>query len=199
MNLILSETNRSYQYLRTFLNQKHLIKNIIYYSLKRQKVFLKLNKVNDLKKKTFFIRSNNINSKKIENILSKIDGPFLYSGYPSGIIKNSNLLKKCLYHCHPGDLPKFKGSTTIFYSLALKENVTVTCFRMSKGIDTGKIVYKKEFRSPRNKKNLINNKYDDYIRAKTFISFLKKKKKFNYNKNLKKKFFSYYCIAHPVI
>jgi len=196
MNLILSETNRSIVYLKNILENNIQIDYIIYYSLTKKKLY-KILKSNFLKK-IYVIKTQNINSKKIENRISKIKGSFLYSGYPSGIIKNKNILKRSLYHCHPGDVPEFKGSTTIFYALALKKKVTVSCFKLSTKIDEGKVVYKKKFRLMPNFKNLKSNTYDDEIRAKTFVEYINnknKQKKFNL-KSIKS---CYYYIAHPVI
>ena len=46
---------------------------------------------------------------------------YIYSGYPGVIIRDEEILKKKkIVHFHPGKLPDFKGSTTIYYSV-LKE------------------------------------------------------------------------------
>lgn len=197
MNLILSETNRSLIYLKYLIKHKLFFQNIIYYSLIKKQLY-KFLKKKTLDKKTFFIKTNNINSSIIQKRIDKIDGDFLYSGYPSGIIKNKKILNKKIFHCHPGDISVFKGSTVIFYALALKKKVTVTCFRLSSKIDDGEIFYKKDFYSKPKNEELLNNSYDDNVRAKTFVEFLKKKKleKFEIKNN---KYNSYYYIAHPVI
>lgn len=196
MNLILSETNRSIVYLKNILEKNIQIDNIIYYSSKKKKLYMTLK--NNFLQKTYFLKTEDINSKIIENIISKIKGSFLYSGYPSGIIKNKKVLKRSIYHCHPGDVPEFKGSTTIFYALALKKKVTVSCFKLTDKIDEGQIVYKKKFKLRPNIKDLESNLYDDEIRAKTFVEFMNNKTKLKkINSNNKKS--SYYYIAHPVI
>ena len=196
MNLILSETNRSIVYLKNILENNIQIDNIIYYSLKKKKLYMILK--NNFLQKTYILKTEDINSKKIENIISKIKGSFLYSGYPSGIIKNKKVLKRLIYHCHPGDVPEFKGSTTIFYALALKKKVTVSCFKLTEKIDEGQIVFKKKFKLRPNIKDLESNLYDDEIRAKTFVEFMLNKKKLKkFNTNNKKS--AYYYIAHPVI
>lgn len=73
---------------------------------------------------------------------------------------------------------------------------------MDKKIDIGKLYYIKNFKRPKNL-NKIYNKFDDYIRASTIVSFLKNKKKIFSNKrkfNVSNKInFNYYYIAHPVV
>jgi len=196
--LILSETNRSRFYLNYILKYKIFIDQIIYFTKEKKKLF-KIIEKKKLNKKTYHIKTNTINSKKIEKFFlkNKIKKPLIYSGYPGEIIQNDFLLKKNLIHFHSGDLPLFKGSTTIFYSILMKKKITVTCFKMKKGIDEGKILYKKRFNIPKNKKTL-NSSYDDKIRAETMIEFLKNGKK-NYKNTIKSKYFDTYYVAHPLI
>ena len=198
INLILSETNRSRFYLNYILKNKIFINQIIYFSKEKKKLF-KIIEKKKLNKKLYHIKTNSINSKKIEKFFfkKKINKPLIYSGYPGEIIKNNFLLKKNLIHFHSGDLPFFRGSTTIFYSILMKKKITVTCFKMKKGIDEGEILYKKRFNIPKNKKTL-NSSYDDKIRAETMIDFLKYGKK-NYKNTVKSKYFDTYYVAHPLI
>lgn len=198
MNLILSETNRSLIYLKYLIKNKIFFKNIIYYSPIKKKLYSFLKK-KSLDHKTYFIKTKNINSHLIQKKIEKLDGDFLYSGYPSGIIKNKKILNKKVFHCHPGDISKFKGSTVIFYALALKEKITVTLFRLSDKIDEGEIFYKKKFYSKPKNEQLLNNSYDDEVRAKTLVEFFKRRNKLKKYDIIKNKYNSYYYIAHPVI
>ncbi len=121
INLILSETSRSLIYLKKIIQNKIKINKIILYSEKFGKVFkfIKKKKLDNL---LFYNKSNDINSNFISNHLksdkTKIN---IISTYSGEIVNNSSLLKKKLLHCHPGDLPCFKGSTTIYYSIILKK------------------------------------------------------------------------------
>ena len=94
------------------------------------------------------------------------------------IIKFKNLLnKKRLVHFHPGNLPYFKGSTVLYYTL-LKKKIFCTCFILSKEVDTGKILFK--FKTPKFQNELDIEQYDNYLRSKTMIKYIKvllKKKK----------------------
>ena len=198
INLLLSESKRSEIYLNYIQKYNIKIFKIIYYSKNKQNLYKTIERKN-LLKKTLFVRSNTINSPLIEKAILQIsdDIPTIFSGYSGEIIKNKIVLKINLIHFHPGDLPSYKGSTTIFYSLILEKKITVTCFRMTGKIDEGEILYKKNFKKP-NKLNQINHLYDHRIRAETMIEFLKNGKKKYKVKNKSKKFSIYY-IAHPII
>ena len=144
-----------------------------------------------------FCKTKNINSsiinKKLEINKSKFN---VVSTYPGEIVKNFKLLKKNLIHCHPGNLPKYKGSTTIYYTILLKDKICVTLFYMNDKIDEGKIIYKKYFEYPNNF-DVIEKKFDSQIRSLTLVEYLKSKKKFKFTKS--KKIFLPYYIAHPII
>ena len=129
--------------------------------------------------------------------LKSLSGKFIYSGYPGQIIKNEELLKKKLIHCHSGDLPYFKGSTTIYYTLLSKKKICVSLFMMNRNIDEGKIIFKKFFNPPKNYRNIEKN-FDNEIRSKALIEFLKNKiskKKYINRRNIK---YIYYK-AHPIL
>ena len=198
INLLLSESKRSEIYLKHI--QKHNIKisNIVYFA-KNKNFLYKIIERKNLLKKTLFVRSNTVNSFLVEKALLQINHniPTIFSGYSGEIIKNENILKMNLIHFHPGDLPSYKGSTTVFYSLILEKKITVTCFKMTGTIDEGEILYKKNFKKPL-KLNQINSSFDHKIRAETMIEFLKKGKKKYKVENISK-IFSVYYIAHPII
>ncbi|WP_440681212.1 formyltransferase family protein [Candidatus Pelagibacter sp. HIMB1623] len=196
ITIIISETKRSLEYINELIKNKINFKKIILYS-KTKGSILKFIKKKGLSNFLIYLKTNNINSKILEKeflqFKSKIN---IIATYPGEIVKNKLLLKHKLLHCHPGDLPEFKGSTTIYYSIILKKKICVTLFELNEEIDNGKILYKKNFNYPKNL-NLIEEDFDNQIRAKTLICFLKSKKKFNYKKT-KKKYIPYY-IAHPMV
>lgn len=196
ISLLLAETDRSMFYLKNILKNNIEVQNIIYFSKKKKKTF-KFLKSNNLLLKTILLNTDNINSKIISKKIAFLKKKIIYSGYPGQIIKNLKILKKKIIHFHPGDLPKFKGSTTIYYSLILKKKITVTGFIINKNIDGGKILFKKKFNTPRNIMS-INDNFDEKIRSETLISFLlcMKQKSF---KNIKTKKNSIYYVAHPIL
>ena len=171
ITLILSETKRSLEYINQIIKNKIKFQKIILYSKKSGEVY-KFIKKKKLTEFSIFLRTDNVNSdilvKKIKIYKSKIN---IISTYPGEIIKNLSLLKYKLLHCHPGNLPMFKGSTTIYYTIILNKRICVTLFEISKKIDSGKILYKKYFNIPK-KLISIEKDFDNKIRALTFVDYL---------------------------
>ena len=99
-------------------------------------------------------------------------------------------------HCHPGNLPEFRGSTTIYYSIIIKKKICVTIFELNKKIDNGKIRYKKFYKKPKKSINIEKN-FDNKIRAITLVSYLKSKSNHKFRKPTKT--YMPYYIAHPII
>ena len=196
ITLILSETKRSLEYINQIIKNKIKFQKIILYSKKSGEVY-KFIKKKKLTEFSIFLRTDNVNSdilvKKIKIYKSKIN---IISTYPGEIIKNLSLLKYKLLHCHPGNLPMFKGSTTIYYTIILNKRICVTLFEISKKIDCGKILYKKYFNMPK-KLISIEKDFDNKIRALTFVDYLLNNIKYQDYKS-KKKYLPYY-IAHPII
>ena len=200
IRLIVAETDRSFFYLKKLLKENIKISSIIYYSKQKNKTYNLIKKRN-LDIKTRFIFTDNINDKKILKCINeiKINQLNIFSGYLGEIVKSETLIKKKLIHCHSGDLPFFKGSTTIYYTLLKKKKICVSLIYLNKNIDEGKILFKKFFIPPKNKKNLEKN-FDNEIRAEALVKFLKtnKVKPNNKFRNIKKIGYNYY-IAHPMI
>ena len=196
ITLILSETKRSLEYIDQIIKNKIKFKKIILYSKKSGEVY-KFIKKKKLTEFSIFLRTDNVNSdilvKKIKIYKSNIN---IISAYPGEIIKNLSLLKYKLLHCHPGNLPMFKGSTTIYYTIILNKRICVTLFEISKKIDCGKILYKKYFNMPK-KLISIEKDFDNKIRALALVDYLLNDIKYEDYKS-KKKYLPYY-IAHPII
>ncbi len=197
LSIILANTLRSKFYFNELRKNKIFIDKIIFYSTKKNKEFLQQLKNYKFKKKLKIINSKNINSKSLEiEILSIQSKYILFSGYNAELIKNKKILNKNLIHCHPGILPKYRGSTVIYYSMIESNFIYVSVFKLTKDIDNGIILFTKKFDFPKNKKDIENN-FDHIIRAKTLISFLKGKK--NKVKTLKSKYDCFYYISHPIL
>ena len=117
IGLILSSSKRSKLYYNKIKNIKNVkITNIIYYG----------NKIIKFKKedfqKTYFFSNRLINPKIARLIKSLKEKNFVISPMPGEIIKDKILLKKKnLIHFHPGNLPNFKGSTVLYYTLLKKK------------------------------------------------------------------------------
>ena len=122
LGLIISQTQRSLSYLKMLRKIDIKLDVIIVYGNKVES----LKKYDSFKSKVYYFKSKKI-SKIISNkILNFATKNFIVSTYPGEIIKDENLLKKKnLFHVHPGKLPEYKGSTTIYYSILNKKKFTV--------------------------------------------------------------------------
>jgi len=112
----------------------------------------------------------------IRSVASLAADYVLYSG-PAGVILKPKLLNigKRLMHAHPGMLPKYRGSTTIYYSMLLENKAGCSVIFMDEGIDTGTILFSKEFK--------LGDGFIDYdvtvdciVRAETLLEMFEKTK-----------------------
>ena len=121
-NLLLSNTPRSIFYFNSLIKKKLFPNNIILYGNKNNNLIER--KASNYKIKYNYIKCTDINAKKLtKKIFQTKINFFIFSGYPGEIIK-SELLKLNLIHAHPGKLPNFKGSTTLYYSIILTKKIT---------------------------------------------------------------------------
>ena len=97
----------------------------------------------------------------------------VYSG-PGGSILRKKLLsqEKKFLHVHPGLLPKYRGSTTIYYSMLIDSEVGASVIIFEEGIDEGPILYKEKYKIL--EKNIdFDYTLDPLMRAKTLVNFFK--------------------------
>ena len=96
------------------------------------------------------IKHSNCSDPNAEETISIIkalkQSVIIYSGPAGAILKETvlNLGKKFL-HVHPGIVPKFRGSTTIYYSLLKEGTVGASAFFMDRKIDQGPIIRQDTF------------------------------------------------------
>ncbi len=209
--LIISSNLRSLVYLKNLKKEYYLPNQIVFLKDKKESFFntkiLSFLKKNKKKVYLKIFHTTLINDLDVSNYLKNLNNKiFIASLYPGreGIIKNKLLLKKKLFlHSHTGKLPKYKGSTTIYYSLLMEKKIWCDTFFLSEKIDQGVVIYSKKYPIPKSV-NSIDNDYDAKIRILNLISALKilSKKKVNFRKRIKKNKnfnFSYYYIMHPIL
>ena len=115
--MILTNNERSYEYLKLLINKQKYPSFIVHLDFKigkksKKKIFSLIHKMK-LNYKSF--KGDDIDKNSITKFIIKLkDKIFIYSGYSGKIIKNPLILKKKIFiHSHSGNLPKYKGSTTI--------------------------------------------------------------------------------------
>jgi len=198
-SIFITNTSRSLTYLK-YLKKNNLNPEIIIYLDNYEKVYSKI-----LKKKKFLfpkikvikIFGKTINSKKFY-FIKKLNSDFIiFSGYSGDIVKKNILSLKNFIHCHPGKLPQYKGSTTIYYSILRESKIYCSAIVLNKNIDEGDVLFTEKFHIPNNIFSIDKN-YDDKIRAITLVNTLKKINKLKLKKQ-KKNNYSHYFVIHPVL
>ena len=200
-SIILSNNERSYEYLKLLISKKKYTNFIIYLDYKKNnksknKIFSIIKK-EKLNFKSF--KGNSVDQGNIRKFLLNLkDKIFVYSGYSAKIIKNKSIFKKKFFlHSHTGKLPKYKGSTTIYYSLIEEKKIYCTTFIMNSQIDKGTILLTKKYPLLKNYKNI--DKYDNKIRAKNILYTLNNFYKLKKNIKKYKDNYSHYYIIHPIL
>ena len=199
--IFLSNNERSYEYLKLLINKKKYPNFIIHLDYKKNnksknKIFSIIKK-KKLNFKSF--KGSSVDQKNIKKFLINLnDKIFVYSGYSAKIIKNKFILKKKIFlHSHTGKLPKYKGSTTIYYSLIEEKKIYCTTFIMNSQIDQGAILLIKKYPLLKNYKNIDD--YDNKIRAKNILITLNNFYKLKKNIKKYKDNYSSYYIIHPIL
>ena len=145
--------------------------------------------------------SKNINDEKVIQLIKKCEPRvIIYSGYGGAILRDKILsIDKDFLHIHGGYLPKYKGSTTNYYSLLKDNSIGASAIFLTKELDQGPIFcrYKTKINIKRNK---LDHIYDSAIRSRVLIDTLKYFKNnypnYDYLENMEGE--TYYII-HPVL
>lgn len=115
----------------TFDEKEHLITTLKKYNIK----YILLNTIN-------------INTDVVyENINKLITKYIIYSGVNHLKLGEKILaLNKEFLYVHLGELPLLRGSTAMYYSMLLNNNITATIYILNNKLNSGDIVYKKEYK-----------------------------------------------------
>lgn len=116
-----------------------------------------------------------VNSNDVINEVRKIDQKYIIYSGPGGSILRKEILSlgKKFIHTHPGLLPKFRGSTTMYYSILYDSTVGCSVIILKEGIDEGSVLYENSYKI-KNKNIDFDYVLDPLLRAKTLIEFFKK-------------------------
>ncbi len=148
------------------------------------------------------IDTSNIHKEEvIKTIKDKSESTFIYSGF-GGVILKKKLFDtgKKFLHVHGGFLPKYKGSTTNYYSLIEDNSMGASAIILNEKIDSGPLIYRKTFLPPKDRKN-IDHIYDSAVRSIVLIKTIKlylKNRDFTFKKTESDEG-ELYFIIHPVL
>jgi len=140
-----------------------------------------------------------VNSVVVISEISKMETKYIVYSGPGGTILRKNILSqgKKFVHVHPGLLPQYRGSTTIYYSMLINFEVGASIILFEEGIDEGPVLYKKNYKI---EEKGIDFDYalDPLVRAKTLVDFFKKDK-IDLIEQEKNKITNTFYIVHPFI
>jgi len=136
---------------------KTLAKNFIDYLSLRKYLLVKLLSFRLMYRNNYFLKDANVklyysskdfNSNKILKILD-IEKPDILIVKGAGIVREIILDKypNTIINVHPGKLPDYRGMSTIEWAIFNKDSVIGTAYYMSKGIDTGNIIFEKKLKN----------------------------------------------------
>lgn len=106
-----------------------------------------------------------LNSFSVQRLLACSEPDLVIFAGSAGNIVDRNLLEIAPFlHMHPGKLPDFRGSTTIYWSMLLKKPITVSAILLNEAIDQGDVVADRDFQYPSDA-SFVDSIYDAGIRT----------------------------------
>lgn len=119
------------------------------------------------------LQTSQINDPSVAKCLQEMNaGLVVFSGHGGEIVSPALLnIGFDFLHVHPGRLPQYRGSTTIYYSLLNTGECFASAILLAPGIDEGPVIAEKKFPVPPKGSN-IDNHYDPVIRADLLVDVL---------------------------
>ncbi len=117
------------------------------------------------------VHSVDINAPEVIAFLkTRPEAHVIYSGPGGGILKKEILsLGKKFLHVHPGSLPDFRGSTTIYYQILAKQTCGVSAIFLAETIDAGPLLKTAEYPFPDQPIDMDYD-YDPQVRSRLLAS-----------------------------
>lgn len=113
----------------------------------------------------FLATQADLNSVDTRSLLSATEPDMVVYAGAAGSLVGADLLRVAPFlHMHPGRLPEFRGSTTIYWSLLMGDAVSVSAIYLSDEIDQGELVATKAFPNPISQSD-VDGIFDAGIRA----------------------------------
>ena len=119
------------------------------------------------------VTASKVNSEGIVTAVKRSPGNYLIYSGPSGTILKDEILNagKHIFHVHPGWLPEYRGSTTVYYALLAREEVGCSLITMEKEVDTGPVFLRRKYRTFGS--GDLDHVFDPAIRAATLLDFFR--------------------------
>ncbi|MFI3202379.1 MAG: formyltransferase family protein [Eubacteriales bacterium] len=147
------------------------------------------------------INTLQVNSEEVVQSVKNLPTKHVIYAGPGGTILKHDILNvgKQFIHVHPGDIPIYKGSTTVYYEMLLEKRLTCSIFYMNEAIDSGDMLYKKHYPIPKGYVD-FDQVVDPLLRAETLVEWIKncENKSENGLRGTTEKEQNFYII-HPVL
>ena len=113
------------------------------------------------------------NDDAVVKAVSSADVDVLIYAGPGGKILRPKILAagKRFLHVHPGVVPAYRGSTTVYYTLLTEGKCGASAFFFDEEIDTGPVIATQTFPAP-DDRTTIDFFYDPFIRAQLLANVL---------------------------
>ena len=120
------------------------------------------------------VDASDINDPAVVKAVATLSEAYVIFSGPAGAILRRSLFEtgKKFIHVHPGRLPEFRGSTTIYYGLLAENKVEATAILLDEIIDAGPVIGRKVFEAPADRRT-IDGDYDPNIRASLLVDVMK--------------------------
>jgi len=145
------------------------------------------------------VNSLDINSDEVISCVGKSKNEYIVYSGPGGSILGKDILSfgKKFIHVHPGWLPLYRGSTTIYYSMLMDSTVGCSVILFEEGIDEGPVLYQNKYKI---KEKGIDFDYvlDPLVRTKTLVEFFTNNKVAPIKQDKKGDTSAFYII-HPLL
>jgi len=121
------------------------------------------------------VPADSVNSPEVRAKLESLRPDLIiYSGFGGQIVKRDILTCSGPFlHLHPGWLPEFRGSTTVYYSWMMENNTGVSAILLEEQIDTGPIADRRRYPAPPVGVD-VDYLYDPVIRADLLARVMQK-------------------------
>ncbi|MDE0973579.1 MAG: formyltransferase family protein [Candidatus Nanopelagicales bacterium] len=122
-------------------------------------------------KESHFFPESLGSSELIQTLQGTIPDYVIYAGAAGNIVPKEILDIAPVIHIHPGALPMFRGSTTIYWALLQEMRPTCTAMFLNEYIDQGLIIHEKVCSMP-TRLSELDSFYDAGVRAETLKEVL---------------------------
>lgn len=141
-----------------------------------------------------------VNSDEMFNVVKSCDLDTIIFSAPSGNILGKRFfgMQKEFIHVHPGFLPNFKGSTTLYYSYLLDGQLGVSVICLNANLDGGPILYRK-LHSLNLRHVDFDHVLDPLIRAEALVEWMNQRSNFHPIKIEQLENNTMFYIIHPVL